>query len=264
MAMRAPNLRACVTARGQLPAADARREAEVVLDPPREARLSAEHGALDDQRVEALGRAVDRRAQAARPAADHDEVDLLARAIRSSRRHKDHHLLDGYHSFALLYPGRGRVHPRIEMDEFTGNCAPRRIRRRDRNVLAVVGTLLRYEVVEYQWIIDRVLPWFRDRRPARLSDANDGRSSTDRHLTRIRRPCLGLIGTAEYYRHTPGRVTMTALALEILLGFLTFTASLMAFGKLQELLPTRPITYTGPEHCQPVSIRVRSRVRLLR
>src|SRR5207248_11265275 len=33
--------------------------------------------------------------------------------------------------------------------------------------------------------------------------------------------------------------------LEMLLGFLTFTGSLMAFGKLQELLPTRPITYRG-------------------
>jgi len=29
----------------------------------------------------------------------------------------------------------------------------------------------------------------------------------------------------------------------VLLGYLTFTASLMAFGKLQEVLPTRPITY---------------------
>ena len=38
---------------------------------------------------------------------------------------------------------------------------------------------------------------------------------------------------------------MTALGLEVLLGFLTFTASLMAFGKLQEILPTRPITYLG-------------------
>jgi NAD(P) transhydrogenase subunit beta len=38
---------------------------------------------------------------------------------------------------------------------------------------------------------------------------------------------------------------MAALALEVLLGFLTFTASLMAFGKLQEILPTRPITYRG-------------------
>jgi NAD(P) transhydrogenase subunit beta len=34
-----------------------------------------------------------------------------------------------------------------------------------------------------------------------------------------------------------------ALAIEMLLGFLTFTGSLMAFGKLQELLPGRPITY---------------------
>jgi NAD(P) transhydrogenase subunit beta len=38
---------------------------------------------------------------------------------------------------------------------------------------------------------------------------------------------------------------MAALILETLLGFLTFTASLMAFGKLQEILPTRPITYKG-------------------
>src|SRR5205085_8556279 len=31
--------------------------------------------------------------------------------------------------------------------------------------------------------------------------------------------------------------------IETLLGFLTFTGSLMAMGKLQEVLPTRPITY---------------------
>src|SRR5437879_5097223 len=54
-----------------------------------------------------------------------------------------------------------------------------------------------------------------------------------------------LIGTAEYYRHMPHGFTMGALVLETLLGFLTFTASLMAFGKLQELLPTRPMTYRG-------------------
>ena len=38
---------------------------------------------------------------------------------------------------------------------------------------------------------------------------------------------------------------MGALAIEVVLGFLTFTASLMAFGKLQESLPQRPITYRG-------------------
>src|SRR2546425_9633605 len=38
---------------------------------------------------------------------------------------------------------------------------------------------------------------------------------------------------------------MGVLALEVILGFLTFTGSLMAFGKLQDLLPTRPIVYRG-------------------
>jgi NAD(P) transhydrogenase subunit beta len=36
---------------------------------------------------------------------------------------------------------------------------------------------------------------------------------------------------------------MVALIIEMLLGFLTFTGSLMAMGKLQEILPSRPITY---------------------
>jgi NAD(P) transhydrogenase subunit beta len=62
-----------------------------------------------------------------------------------------------------------------------------------------------------------------------------------------------LVGTAEYYLDNGSQATtanlthfkMTALGLEVLLGFLTFTASLMAFGKLQEIIPTRPITYRG-------------------
>ena len=56
-----------------------------------------------------------------------------------------------------------------------------------------------------------------------------------------------LVGTAEYSLRydTVDRITMLALTIEVLLGFLTFTASLMAFGKLQEILPQRPITYKG-------------------
>ena len=57
-----------------------------------------------------------------------------------------------------------------------------------------------------------------------------------------------LVGTAEFYKdfnHPPTGFTMVALAVEVLLGYLTFTASIMAFGKLQEIVPTRPITYKG-------------------
>jgi NAD(P) transhydrogenase subunit beta len=59
----------------------------------------------------------------------------------------------------------------------------------------------------------------------------------------------GLVGTAKYYlwlHEGAEQLTafrMTAISAEVLLGFLTFTGSLMAAGKLQEFLPTRPITY---------------------
>jgi NAD(P) transhydrogenase subunit beta len=38
---------------------------------------------------------------------------------------------------------------------------------------------------------------------------------------------------------------MSVLSMEVILGSLTFTGSLMAAGKLQELLPQRPITFKG-------------------
>ena len=38
---------------------------------------------------------------------------------------------------------------------------------------------------------------------------------------------------------------MAVLCMEVILGSLTFTGSLMAAGKLQEILPQRPITYKG-------------------
>ncbi len=42
---------------------------------------------------------------------------------------------------------------------------------------------------------------------------------------------------------------IVAIIVEILLGFLTFTGSLMAAGKLQEVkwIPQRPVTYTWAE-----------------
>jgi NAD(P) transhydrogenase subunit beta len=57
----------------------------------------------------------------------------------------------------------------------------------------------------------------------------------------------GLVGTAEYLEFAPNIPTfaMGALAAEMLLGYLTFTGSLLAFGKLQELIPTQPIVYPG-------------------
>jgi NAD(P) transhydrogenase subunit beta len=58
-----------------------------------------------------------------------------------------------------------------------------------------------------------------------------------------------LVGTAKYLLWlADGQLTtfrVVAIAVEVILGGLTFTGSLMAAGKLQEIVPTRPITYRG-------------------
>jgi NAD(P) transhydrogenase subunit beta len=58
-----------------------------------------------------------------------------------------------------------------------------------------------------------------------------------------------LVGISEYIRYagTPdfGAASMVALDFQVIVGGLTFTGSLMAAAKLQELLPGHPITYRG-------------------
>jgi len=113
---------------------------------------------------------------------------------------------------------------------------------------AVAGTLVQPVVVNYTWIavavvigtaigvpLSRVALTAVPQRTA-LSHAFGGLAA-------------GLVGTAKYMLWlnegalTPFRTG--AIVVEVLLGFLTFTGSLMAAGKLQEWLPTRPITYRG-------------------
>jgi NAD(P) transhydrogenase subunit beta len=56
-----------------------------------------------------------------------------------------------------------------------------------------------------------------------------------------------LVGIAEYlrHRHDLTGVAMIPLGFEVVIGGLTFTGSLMAAAKLQELLPGAPMTYKG-------------------
>jgi NAD(P) transhydrogenase subunit beta len=110
--------------------------------------------------------------------------------------------------------------------------------------LAVGGTLLSPEIVSYRWIavafvLGTVIGVPMAMMPMTAVPQRTALSHAFGALA------AALVGTAEFYLRTPnlGRFTASALALEVVLGYLTFTASLMAFGKLQELIPTRPITY---------------------
>jgi NAD(P) transhydrogenase subunit beta len=59
-----------------------------------------------------------------------------------------------------------------------------------------------------------------------------------------------LVGTAHYFINPSAvdRTTMGILCVEVLLGSLTFTGSLMAFGKLQGMLPQRPVVFKGQNY----------------
>jgi NAD(P) transhydrogenase subunit beta len=60
----------------------------------------------------------------------------------------------------------------------------------------------------------------------------------------------GLVGIAHYYLDWRefGEFETAVLGVEIILGCLVFTGSLMAAGKLQEWLPQRPIVFTGQNY----------------
>jgi len=116
--------------------------------------------------------------------------------------------------------------------------------------LAIIATWAQPEVIHHGWIVLALLvgvavgvplsrvPLTAVPQRTALSHAFGGLAA-------------GLVGTAKYYlwlgegpeNLTPFR--MVAIIVEILLGFLTFTGSLMAAGKLQEVkwIPQRPVTY---------------------
>jgi len=112
-------------------------------------------------------------------------------------------------------------------------------------LLAVGGTLLAPEIKHYQWILVAFAVGGIIGVPMALMPmtAVPQRTALSHAFGAL---AAALVGTAEFYLGEDlTHFKMTAIGFEVLLGFLTFTASLMAFGKLQELLPTRPIVYRG-------------------
>ncbi|MER3398335.1 MAG: NAD synthetase [Chloroflexota bacterium] len=114
-------------------------------------------------------------------------------------------------------------------------------------LLAVAGTLMRPEVVDYRWIILAVVVGFVVGAPMGLlmpMTAVPQRTALSHAFGAL---AAGLVGTAEFYLRGAelSPFFMGVLCLEVLLGYLTFTGSLLAFAKLQELIPTRPIVYPG-------------------
>ena len=105
-------------------------------------------------------------------------------------------------------------------------------------LVAIGATLLHNRIVSYPWIVAGVsigaaigtamavlIPMTKMPERIALSHSFGGLAAA-------------LVGISEYYRHSdiliPGK--MAAVGFEVMLGALTFTGSLMAFGKLQGVI----------------------------
>jgi len=113
-------------------------------------------------------------------------------------------------------------------------------------LLAICGTLLHHGIVDYKLIaIALVLGTIIGVPLGRVQmTAVPQRTALSHAFGAL---CVTLVGSAEFYLRSPGisRFMMSVLSIEVILGGLTITGSLMAAGKLQEILPQRPLTYKG-------------------
>ena len=119
-------------------------------------------------------------------------------------------------------------------------------------LVAVGATWVQPEIVHHGWIVLAIVAGFivgvpLSRVPLTAVPQRTALSHAFGGLA------AGLVGTAEYFLGLgdgPSELTafrMGAIVAEVILGFLTFTGSLMATGKLQEVrwIPQRPVTYPG-------------------
>jgi NAD(P) transhydrogenase subunit beta len=113
-------------------------------------------------------------------------------------------------------------------------------------LLAIGGTLLNHNIIEYKWIAIALGLGSIIGVPLGMvhMTAVPQRTALSHAFGAF---CVTLVGTAEFYLRAPNvpPFMMSVLSMEVILGALTFTGSLMAAGKLQEILPQRPITYKG-------------------
>jgi len=114
-------------------------------------------------------------------------------------------------------------------------------------LLAIVGTLVQHEIVRYDWIagglvlgtiigipLGTQVPMTAMPQRIAISHMFGALAAT-------------LVGIAEYWLHGAelGAAKMAAVGFEVLFGSLTVTGSFMAFGKLQEIITGRSVTYKG-------------------
>jgi NAD(P) transhydrogenase subunit beta len=115
---------------------------------------------------------------------------------------------------------------------------------------AICGTLMHHEIVSYGWVLiglalGTIIGWPLGTKVAMT--AMPQRIAISHMFGAL---AATLVGIAEYYSHHEAgqaldRGLMGALGFEVLFGALTVSGSFIAFAKLQEILPGKPLTFRG-------------------
>src|SRR6185312_223413 len=115
---------------------------------------------------------------------------------------------------------------------------------------AIVGTLVNHTIVDYRWIVGGLVLGTVIGYPMGMwvpMTAMPQRIALSLTLSAL---AATLVGVAEYYTEihdgtVPTHAKMLALAFEIMLGSITVGGTIVAAGKLQEWLPSKPMTFAG-------------------
>lgn len=113
--------------------------------------------------------------------------------------------------------------------------------------IAIAGTLIAYQIQRVDLLVVAVLIGTLVGAPIGLKvsmTAVPQRTAVSQAFGSL---AVALVGVAEYYNRVPDidAFTMSVLGGEIVLGFLTFMGSCIAFSKLQGLIPGKPYVYKG-------------------
>ncbi len=117
-------------------------------------------------------------------------------------------------------------------------------------LFAIVGTLLNHTIVDYRWIAAGLALGVIIGYPMGMwvpMTAMPQRIALSLTFSAL---AATLVGVAEYHTQLssgvlPTRATMVALGFEIMLGSITVGGTLIAAGKLQEWITSKPVTYKG-------------------
>jgi NAD(P) transhydrogenase subunit beta len=117
-------------------------------------------------------------------------------------------------------------------------------------LLAIAGTLVNHQILDYKWIALGMTIGVLLGYPLGMWVPMTAMPQRIALALSFSALAATLVGVAEYYTGLQGVIEIThakaaALGFEVLLGSLTVTGTLVAAGKLQEWLPSKPVTYRG-------------------